>query len=216
MQVVQVIAAAAFPTSTAKAEEHLERLRELRDNTIFKSLAALCQADVSQEEASRLSKVTGPLPDQDPPPCELHMRIHAPAGITLSHHWVRMALTGTRLPSQGSVTHEDILRSTAIISCCVPETYPYSVQDVVQRVGSKGPMGEFARALCAQLTPQLIAVQHLTELLKVAKEEEDPPDEAFLDAVLRLLADSALAAPRMTASLEPQVPRQQQTHIYGP
>ena len=58
LQMVQVIAAAAFPTSTAKAEEHLERLKELRDNTIFRSLAALCQADVSQEEASKLSKVT--------------------------------------------------------------------------------------------------------------------------------------------------------------
>ncbi len=64
LQVVQMIAAAAFPASTAKAEEHLERLRELRDNTIFKSLAALCQADVSQEEASKLSKVTCPLPDE--------------------------------------------------------------------------------------------------------------------------------------------------------
>lgn len=61
---VQVIAAAAFPTSTAKAEEHLERLRELRDNTIFKSLAALCQADVSLEEASKLSKVACSLPDE--------------------------------------------------------------------------------------------------------------------------------------------------------
>ena len=73
MQVVQVIAAAAFPTSTAKAEEHLERLRELRDNSIFKSLAALCQAGVSQEEASKHSKVTCPLPDQDVPPCNLPM-----------------------------------------------------------------------------------------------------------------------------------------------
>ena len=67
-------------------------------------------------------------------------------------------------------------------------------------------MGDFVRALCAQLTPQLITVQHLAELLKLAQEEDGPPDEAFLDAILRLLADSALAAPRMVASLEPQVP----------
>lgn len=76
----------------------------------------------------------------------------------------------------------------------------------MQRVGSKGPMGDFARGLCAQLTPQLITVQHLLELLKLAQEEEEPPDEAFLDAILRLLADTALAAPHMVASLEPQVP----------
>ena len=76
----------------------------------------------------------------------------------------------------------------------------------MQRVGSKGPMGDFARALCAQLAPQLITAQHLAELLKMVMREDEPPDEAFLDAVLRLLADSALAAPRMTASLEPQVP----------
>ena len=62
MQVVQIIAVAAFPTGSARAEEQLERLGELRDNTIFKSLAALCQADVSQEDASKLSKVATPLP----------------------------------------------------------------------------------------------------------------------------------------------------------
>ena len=66
-------------------------------------------------------------------------------------------------------------------------------------------MGDFARALCAQLTPQLLTVQHLAELLKLAQEEEGPPDEAFLDAILRLLADTALAAPRMLASPELQV-----------
>ena len=88
----------------------------------------------------------------------------------------------------------------------IPKTGVRFVQDIVQRVGSKGPMGEFARALCAQLTPQLITVQHLAELLKLAQEEDNPPDEVFLDAVLRLLADTALAGPRMLASLEPQVP----------
>lgn len=75
----------------------------------------------------------------------------------------------------------------------------------MQRVGSKGAMGEFAKALCAHLTPQLITVRHLAELLKLAQAEESPPDEAFLEATLRLLADSALAAPRIIASLEPQV-----------
>lgn len=54
---VQFIATTAFPTNSAKAEEHLERLSEQRDNNIFKSLTALCRADVSQEEAAKLSKV---------------------------------------------------------------------------------------------------------------------------------------------------------------
>ena len=57
MQMTHFIAASAFPSNTAKAEENLQRLREQRDNNIFKSLAALCQADVSQEEAAKLSKV---------------------------------------------------------------------------------------------------------------------------------------------------------------
>ena len=57
VQVTQYIAAAAFPTNAAKAVEHLERLREQKDNNIFKSLAGLCQANVSQEEAVKLSKV---------------------------------------------------------------------------------------------------------------------------------------------------------------
>lgn len=85
-------------------------------------------------------------------------------------------------------------------------------QDIVQRVGSEGPMGDFARALCAHLSPQLITVQHLAALLGVVQQSEEgdegeggPPDEAFLGAALRLLADSALSAPRMIASLEPQV-----------
>lgn len=56
----------------------------------------------------------------------------------------------------------------------IPKTGVRFVQDIVQRVGSKGPMGEFARALCAQLTPQLITVQHLAELLKLAQEEDNP------------------------------------------
>ena len=57
LQVTQYIAAAAFPTNAAKAVEHLERLREQKDNNIFKSLTGLCQANVSQEEAVKLSKV---------------------------------------------------------------------------------------------------------------------------------------------------------------
>ncbi len=57
LQVTQYIAAAAFPTNAAKAVEHLEQLREQKDNNIFKDLAGLCQANLSQEEAIKLSKV---------------------------------------------------------------------------------------------------------------------------------------------------------------
>ena len=48
----------------------------------------------------------------------------------------------------------------------------------------------------------------------MAQGEEETPDEPFLDAMLRLLADTALAAPRMVASLEPQVPAF--THLENP
>lgn len=40
----------------AKSEENLQKLRELKDNNIFKSLAALLDA-TSLEEAAKLSKV---------------------------------------------------------------------------------------------------------------------------------------------------------------
>ena len=75
----------------------------------------------------------------------------------------------------------------------------------MQRIGSKGPMGDFAKALCAHLTPQLLTTQHLEQLLRVVQLEDAVPEEEFLKAALRLLADSAQAAPRMFAGLEPQV-----------
>ena len=65
-------------------------------------------------------------------------------------------------------------------------------------------MGDFAKALCAHLTPQLLTAQHLEQLLRIVQLEDAVPEEEFLKAALRLLADSAQAAPRMFAGLEPQ------------
>jgi hypothetical protein len=59
-QVLRYIAKSAFPLNVAKAEESLQRLRELRDNNIFKSLASLAAATISLEEAAKLSKVGNP------------------------------------------------------------------------------------------------------------------------------------------------------------
>ena len=74
----------------------------------------------------------------------------------------------------------------------------------MQRIGSKGAMGDFAKALCAHLTPQLLTAQHLEQLLRIVQLEDAVPEEECLKAALRLLADSAQAAPRMFAGLEPQ------------
>lgn len=65
-------------------------------------------------------------------------------------------------------------------------------------------MGDFAKALCAHLAPQLLTAQHLEQLLRTVQLEEAVPEEEFLKAALRLLADSAQAVPRMFAGLEPQ------------
>ena len=244
MQVIQSIALAAFPSNTAKAEEHLERLKEMRDNIIFKSLAALCQADISQEEASKLSKVDlpchtkrVPVPVQPvvtipfwrlkqahsplPSRRQLGRNQHALEGEILLlwgsgviyYSAYAQHLTGIEVISEGVRLARTLCRKLAVllvfavllVLLFLSDT-ALPVQEIVQRVGSKGPMGDFARALCAHLTPQLITVQHLAELLKLAQKEGGAQDEEYLDAVLCLLADSALAAPRMIASLEPQVP----------
>ena len=80
----------------------------------------------------------------------------------------------------------------------------YLPQDVVQRVGSRGPQGEFARALCARLLPQLISTQHVEELLKLACEEA-PLEENLLGSALELLVDAAAASPALFAGPTPQV-----------
>ena len=85
-------------------------------------------------------------------------------------------------------------------------------QDVVQRIGSKGPLADFARGLCARLSPQLLSAQHLGELLRMAKGNDaaaggsDALDPAFLAGVLLLLADSSAAAPSLFAGFVPAVP----------
>ena len=55
-QVLRYIAA-AFPLAAAKAEESLLKLKDLRDNNIFKSLAELATPTTSLEESAKLAKV---------------------------------------------------------------------------------------------------------------------------------------------------------------
>ena len=99
----------------------------------------------------------------------------------------------------------------------MPLTHSAVLQDVVQRIGSKGAMGDFAKALCAHLTPQLLTAQHLEQLLRIVQLEDAVPEEEFLKAALRLLADSAQAAPRMFAGLEPQAwsPSHSTVHLFA-
>lgn len=56
-QVVNHIADFFSYMGTGKAKEHLEKLRDLRDNNIHKSLTALASTETSLEEASKLAKV---------------------------------------------------------------------------------------------------------------------------------------------------------------
>ncbi len=55
-QVLRYIAA-AFPLAAAKAEESLLKLKDLRDNNIFKSLAELATTTTSLEDSAKLAKV---------------------------------------------------------------------------------------------------------------------------------------------------------------
>lgn len=83
---------------------------------------------------------------------------------------------------------------------------PFFVQDVVQRVGSKGPLAEFARGLCARLAPQLLSAQHVAELLRAAgAQAEEPLDEPFLAGMLKLLVDTSVAAPALFTNLSGKV-----------
>lgn len=57
MQAIHYLAS-YFPLLAAeKAREHLEKLRDLRDNNIHRSLAALAGHETSFEEAAKLAKV---------------------------------------------------------------------------------------------------------------------------------------------------------------
>lgn len=79
-------------------------------------------------------------------------------------------------------------------------------QDVVQRVGSRGALGDFARAVCARLAPQLMSTQHVEELLKLAQQEA-PLGGICLGSALELLVDVAANSPSLFAELAPQVRR---------
>ncbi|BDA45205.1 Sister chromatid cohesion protein PDS5 homolog A [Coccomyxa sp. Obi] len=125
--------ASYFPLlAPEKAREHLEKLRDLRDNNIHRSLSTLAGPETSFEEAAKLSK------------------------------------------------------------------------DIVQRIGSRGAPGDFARAVCARLSPQLMSTQHVEELLKLAQEEA-PLGGIYLGSALELLVDVAANSPSLFAELAPQV-----------
>ncbi|DBA74057.1 TPA: hypothetical protein ACH3X1_010871 [Trebouxia sp. C0004] len=125
--------AAAFPDS-ARADEALQKIHEMRDGHIFKGLATLCAPGTDPEAAAKVAK------------------------------------------------------------------------DTVQRIGSKGFAGEFARCVCARLSPNLIAPEHLRGLLEVAAEEAgDREDNTYLTAVLDLLVGCAASAPALFADLGYQV-----------
>jgi len=62
------------------------------------------------------------------------------------------------------------------------------------------------RCLCARLSPNLIAPDHLQGLLEVAAEEAgDKEDSTYLTAVLDLLVGCAVSAPALFADLGNQV-----------
>ena len=62
------------------------------------------------------------------------------------------------------------------------------------------------RCLCARLSPNLIAPEHLQGLLEVANAEaDDKDDSAYLPAVLDLLVGCAAAAPALFADCATQV-----------
>ncbi len=62
------------------------------------------------------------------------------------------------------------------------------------------------RCVCARLSPNLIAPDHLQGLLEVAAEEAgDKEDSTYLTAVLDLLVGCAASAPALFANLGTQV-----------
>lgn len=71
-QVLRFIASFFPLQAPEKLREHLEKLREMRDKNIHKSLAALAGPETSLEEAAKLAKVhTETVPFS---PCSLNMR----------------------------------------------------------------------------------------------------------------------------------------------
>ena len=62
------------------------------------------------------------------------------------------------------------------------------------------------RCLCARLSPNLIAPEHLQGLFEVANAEaDDKDDSAYLPAVLDVLVGCAAAAPALFADCATQV-----------
>ncbi|KAK9811630.1 hypothetical protein WJX72_007291 [[Myrmecia] bisecta] len=119
--------AASFP-EPAKAEDALQKIRDMRDNHIFKALGSLAEPGTSLEAAQKLAK------------------------------------------------------------------------DFVQRVGSRGVVGDTARGLAARLTPVLLSPEQLEVLCEQAVEGAGGEDAKVAGAMLLLLTNAAAAAPQLFAS----------------
>lgn len=80
-------------------------------------------------------------------------------------------------------------------------------KDTVQRIGSKGATGDFAKSLFTRLTPSLVSGQVVDELLGMAlRAADDPHNKGREQAALRaFLADTAKVAPSLFAGCIQQV-----------
>jgi hypothetical protein len=78
-------------------------------------------------------------------------------------------------------------------------------KDVVQRIGTRGFVGDVARGLCLRLSPQIISSAHLSALLEVAVGEADYEDGAYLSGVLDLLVDTSKISPSLFSHLGAKV-----------
>ena len=74
-----------------------------------------------------------------------------------------------------------------------------------QRVGARNAVSEFARSLCALLSPTLLSAAHVAALIQLAGELASDGDSDFRSAVLQLLISATQAAPSLFTSLSRQV-----------
>ena len=65
----------------------------------------------------------------------------------------------------------------------------------MQRLGSKGVLGDFARSLCNLLAPNLVAPMHVVGLMRLARSQEEAAAPVAQDLLLQLApADPGLVA----------------------
>ena len=74
---------------------------------------------------------------------------------------------------------------------------------LLQRLGTKGALGDFARSLCTLLAPSLVAPSHVVGLTRIARSQDEAAAAAAQDLLLLL----APAAPGLVAASADQVGR---------